>query len=586
MNVSDKIVLGRLVKQASLGAGVAKTTIQDYWVAPCDGVVLAMVCCASGIAGVTPKISVYVNGVEKTTEHTIAAINTAYRMAFTSGSTSLRLAKGDKVTLRCSTQAGAGQLTNPSVAMVFEPGQGVSKNALVAKLHAPGSVGHTLDYSMPLDKWIAPCKCRVDGAWVIGTGKAGSPDPAVRLYKNTTILAAAVAIAANDTVYPFILNENVRTISKGDVLMNSCTTEAAVGDLVSPCCILLITPLEQVPSRWLVDKFKKSRVALGAGVRHTVVQDLLALPFDAWLTKARFMASGRAGFTAEKAYIDMVGDAGCTNMDTVFEAHSDGHAGRNRQIAMIDDAAGVLDTLNFATAGCVNLDGVLTFKTVGVSGWQMVVAGGSKLAAGVQVYEDTVNKLLTILFENGVSTQGAVATALAGTTNFTLVGGTPLNVLAVVADDLPPTALAGGAPSSYVTVSGNLLTIHFENAVTTVAEAEALVTALSGTDDIIDVKTGGTGANILTTADDVVAAINLDHGTDGNPTYTVAGGSSEIPPLPVVQTANATELNLSMVEGGVDRKKIVRNTVLSMRATTLPATGQSENPVMMLWMEY
>jgi hypothetical protein len=59
----------------------------------------------------------------------------------------------------------------------------------------------------------------------------------------------------------------------------------------------------------------------------------------------------------------------------------------------------------------------------------------------------------------------------------------------------------------------NALTFHFEDGVTTVANFEAAIAALAGADDIIAVKTAGTGANILTTVGDVLAATNLAGGT-------------------------------------------------------------------------
>lgn len=73
--------------------------------------------------------------------------------------------------------------------------------------------------------------------------------------------------------------------------------------------------------------------------------------------------------------------------------------------------------------------------------------------------------------------------------------------------------VAGGSGTGVLSRIGNAFTFTFETAVTTVADFEAAVTALAGADDLIAVKTPGTGATVLVTAD-AFAATALAGGLD------------------------------------------------------------------------
>lgn len=80
--------------------------------------------------------------------------------------------------------------------------------------------------------------------------------------------------------------------------------------------------------------------------------------------------------------------------------------------------------------------------------------------------------------------------------------------------------IADGAPDSgaVASVVGNALTIHIEDDVTTVAEIEAAITALTGADDIIDVKTPAEGVaatQTITADDDWPAGAAFTGGLDG-----------------------------------------------------------------------
>ena len=58
--------------------------------------------------------------------------------------------------------------------------------------------------------------------------------------------------------------------------------------------------------------------------------------------------------------------------------------------------------------------------------------------------------------------------------------------------------------------------IHYKPGTSTVANVETAITALSGANDTIDVKTGGTGATVLAATDDEWAPVALATGTDAS----------------------------------------------------------------------
>ena len=87
----------------------------------------------------------------------------------------------------------------------------------------------------------------------------------------------------------------------------------------------------------------------------------------------------------------------------------------------------------------------------------------------------------------------------------------------------------GSGPGS-LTHAGNAFTLHFEDNTTTVQNVEDLITALSGADKIIRVKTASTGANKLLAAGDVFTAVHLANGAgiaSLNGTYHVAHVNAE-----------------------------------------------------------
>jgi hypothetical protein len=91
-----------------------------------------------------------------------------------------------------------------------------------------------------------------------------------------------------------------------------------------------------------------------------------------------------------------------------------------------------------------------------------------------------------------------------------VTGGTAGNGITV--------ALTGdSAPAAGVTISRVLLAfvIHYESGVSTIGNVETAIAALAGADDLIEVKTAGTGATVLTAVGDNIAAVALTGGVAG-----------------------------------------------------------------------
>ena len=214
-----------------------------------------------------------------------------------------------------------------------------------------------------------------------------------------------------------------------------------------------------------------------------------------------------------KAYLDLPG----ASINTVLEAHAAGRAGNSITVAAVNDATGVVASLACnGTGKTTGLNTVLEYATFGTigNGWKVAVEPGSGGGEGVNVFEDAVNKVLTIMYETAVSTVANVETALAGLTYIAIkTTGTGATVLAAATDRMPATSLAGGTEQQYLVVTPTTLVIHYKATATTITQVEALITALAGGDDIVDVKTGGTGATIWASGD-AFAATPLASGND------------------------------------------------------------------------
>jgi hypothetical protein len=209
--------------------------------------------------------------------------------------------------------------------------------------------------------------------------------------------------------------------------------------------------------------------------------------------------------------------------DIVVTSDLAGTAGNALDFKATADASAAA-TFDFSTV-LTQLDSVLTFGTGGTGGndWSVSVSAGSGGGEGVNVFEDTVNKTLTIMYETGVSTVTNVATAVATTTNFTCVGGTGANVLATPGDDLPLTSLSGGTAQEYATQGGSPVEmhLHFTAAATTGTLAKNAINAVVGKSMT---ATGG-DANAMA-GGDAVAKQDLSGGVDAvaSPRLTGPGG--------------------------------------------------------------
>jgi hypothetical protein len=121
--------------------------------------------------------------------------------------------------------------------------------------------------------------------------------------------------------------------------------------------------------------------------------------------------------------------------------------------------------------------------------------------------------------------QGDTIVSVANLTDLAMIDGAASKALSNFAGDLDTiieahtagiagnlisiTVVGDSAAAAGVTieVDGNFVVIHYESGVSTVGDVETAITALAGADDIIDVKTAGTGATVLTAPGDDVATV-------------------------------------------------------------------------------
>ncbi len=91
-------------------------------------------------------------------------------------------------------------------------------------------------------------------------------------------------------------------------------------------------------------------------------------------------------------------------------------------------------------------------------------------------------------------------------------------------NDITITVLGDAIATVRITRVGTAFTIRYESGVSTIANIETAITALAGADNLFDVKTGGTGATVLSLGDDNVAVTALAGGyDDAGITVTSAG---------------------------------------------------------------
>lgn len=220
----------------------------------------------------------------------------------------------------------------------------------------------------------------------------------------------------------------------------------------------------------------------------------------------------------ERCHLDFKNDAGLTNLDTIIEAVALQDAGKKINVETKSGITSAKATINSATLGLDKLDCLFTYNTaVGVAGnaWKLNVMPHTILGGGVVIYDDTTRKVLTAMYEDGVSTVTDLIAAVGGSTDIVASGGTGANILGAGADDdyIYNLSFSGGVDTVAVTVTHHEdvhdVLIEFEDSVATVLEAETAIGALSGADQVIQVQTAGSPAGVLTAADDTLPAREL-----------------------------------------------------------------------------
>jgi len=208
--------------------------------------------------------------------------------------------------------------------------------------------------------------------------------------------------------------------------------------------------------------------------------------------------------------------------DVVVTADAAGTAGNALDFQATNDGTAKAE-INFATAGMVQLDTVIEFATGGVAGnaWVVTVTAGAGGGEGIDLHEDTTEKVLTVQYEDGVSDVAAFETAIGTTTNFVVgTGGTGASVLAAGDDDIYAEPMAGGTAATWAEETGTPLKmhLHFTNAGSTGTECKAAINAVSGKSMT---ATGGDANNAVT--GDLVTKQDLSGGLADTAPGTVKG---------------------------------------------------------------
>jgi len=212
---------------------------------------------------------------------------------------------------------------------------------------------------------------------------------------------------------------------------------------------------------------------------------------------------------------------GCPNFDTVIEATNLGEGSltdsKKITVTLVDDAVYADAVFNAAldsgrAVAPAHMDTIFALGGVTPLGdagnaWELCFVGDMPAAAGEQVYDDAVAGITYIRFEPGVSTAVLIEAAVGGYGGEVIIDtvDTIGGFLTVADDEFAPQLFHDGADQETVSVihmgETSDVTVHFEAAASTVAEAEAVITALTGDDAIIAVQTAGTGASVLQAGD-------------------------------------------------------------------------------------
>lgn len=181
-----------------------------------------------------------------------------------------------------------------------------------------------------------------------------------------------------------------------------------------------------------------------------------------------------------------------TTFDTLLTAEAVGVAGNSKTFSLTGDSATtsvvsnplpattVIDRAGWRCDQLPSVAGHFIHMFIGYKGANPLTDGiGWKLnviphggLTGVSVVEDTTNKVLTILYKSGTSTGSDIETAIAGSTNFecwVTAGG----VAAITGKYIQSAAMNGA--KNCIKISGTAYAAHYVDALSTVAEMEALI---------------------------------------------------------------------------------------------------------------
>lgn len=218
------------------------------------------------------------------------------------------------------------------------------------------------------------------------------------------------------------------------------------------------------------------------------------------------------------------------------------------------------NTLDFATGGTkrVTIDSSGRVKTVGGVISRLFWFENPAVASTTGVHASYAANAGDIKAELDLDTPSAALDTIVEASTAGAAGNSI--TVAAVGDSAP----AGGVTIQEV---GNAVTIHFEDGVSTVANVETAITASS---TLIDVKTPGTGATVLTSADNFTAT-NLAGGADGV-NFPGAFSNPAIPRNVTVTFAAGWDAGDVTINGTDQFDAAVSETIADAAGTTVAGT--------------
>ncbi len=222
---------------------------------------------------------------------------------------------------------------------------------------------------------------------------------------------------------------------------------------------------------------------------------------------------------------DVVSGAG-GNCDSIIESNEGaGPVDESLVVRAVGDAVATKAALDMH-AVTRNVTTVVEAAAAGGAGdeWSITLIAGAAAKAGL-ANEDTVNKVFTFMFQDGVSDVDDFETVVTAAANLAVkAGGTGAALLDAADDTSYGSALGGGIDQEYVDDDGQKVTMHFEPTATTVAELETAIAAYAAAGGRIKTQTTGTGASVLN-ADDAFGYRPLE---DGYASEVVGWGIKDI----------------------------------------------------------